>query len=151
MNSLNIIHQFIQHKQLDYAYLTLARYLQEAYPLARAFDLWLAVLLNIEISQGHVCLPVAQIAVKSAALGWQDTEDLHNKKNLQSLLQNNPLIGDGQQQKPLILDAEKLYLNRYFHHEKNIAASLLSLSSSQSIDIDRDSIPGRSAEYWHSF
>ncbi len=125
MTSLVAIQKILRQHQLDYSHETLLRFLQTQYPQAEALDLWLALLVSLEISQGNVCLPLDKVIEKSRQLGWHPLPDL---RQLQKCLKASPLIGEGDEVCPLIVEHDKLYLNRFYHNEKNIAARLRSLA-----------------------
>ena len=69
MNGLTEIKKAIQKNELEYSHFTLARFFLEQFPQASEFDLWLSVLVNLEISRGNVCLSIHSIFEKSRQLG----------------------------------------------------------------------------------
>lgn len=130
MDKLKHITQAVKHNRLDYAQLTLARYLLELHPAATELCLHLAVLVNHEIQQGNVCLSIKDIAKRSEALLLCPVTDIHS---LQQSIQNSPIIGSQNENKPLVFDLNKLYLNRYFYYEKQLAEQLLTLAKSPAL------------------
>ncbi|MCK5664883.1 MAG: exodeoxyribonuclease V subunit alpha, partial [Thiotrichaceae bacterium] len=133
MNKLLEIKKIILENKLDYSHYTLARYINENIQEASIFCLWLSVLVNVEINRGNVCLEILSIPHKSSDLGWSDYPD--NSELLQQI-KSSPVVGKEDDKKPLILDKNKLYLNRYYHNEKNISDSLLRMTQTSNTDID---------------
>ena len=137
MKALSAIQHCIQQNQLDYSHFTLARFLSELYPQAQAFDLWLSVLLNLEIARGNVCLALSDISEKSRQLGWRQLPDADE---LIQRIEQSPLVGGDDNDKPLIAYDNRLYLNRHFHNEKNIAQNLLARATASSEPCSREQV-----------
>ena len=119
---LNKIKDFISRNKLDYSHYTLALFINQTLPDTSSFDLWLCVLVQQEVEQGNVCITVESIYDKSNDLGWSE---IPQEKELQHLLNNSLVVGKKNEIKPLILDRQRLYLNRFYHNEKFISDSLL--------------------------
>jgi exodeoxyribonuclease V alpha subunit len=115
----------ISDNKLDYSLFTLARFVQQALPQSTTFDLWLLILVNLEISHGNVCMNVDEVYTKSVQLGWTDFPQ--GQECLQRI-QSSVLIGKGDDDKPLVFDLNKLYLNRYYFYEQGIVERLMQLS-----------------------
>ena len=130
MADLTFIQNLVTAKRLDYCHYTLARFIKESIPEASDECLWLCVLVNLEIDQGNVCLDLAALTEKSESLGWNKSLD---QAAWQDRLASSAVVGNAQENKPLIVDQQRLYLNRYYHYEKTIADHLrqLSLQSQQ--------------------
>jgi|SaaInlStandDraft_4_1057021.scaffolds.fasta_scaffold00072_34 exodeoxyribonuclease V alpha subunit len=133
MNKLLEINKAILENKLDYSHYTLARYINENIAEATEFCLWLSILVNVEINRGNVCLEISSIPHKIKELGWSGYPE--NNELLQQI-ESSPVVGKGDDKKPLIIDNNKLYLNRYYHNEKNISKSLLSMTGASSAEID---------------
>ncbi|MBC8212585.1 MAG: exodeoxyribonuclease V subunit alpha [Gammaproteobacteria bacterium] len=124
MNNLSAIKQMAAENRIEYCHYTLARFIQQSIPQATELCLWLAVLVNIEINRGNVCLDIASLYKKSQELGWNQNSALQISLHLTT----SPIIGAEADVRPLVLFQQKLYLNRYYHNEKNIADSLLAMA-----------------------
>lgn len=126
MSALSNIKNLVSENRLDYSHFTLARFINNSVADASEFCLWLSVLVNIEINRGNVCLDVSSIRRKSLELGWPD---LPADKEIAERIRSSRVVGRGDENKPLIIDNEKLYLNRYYHNEKNISDRLLTMAT----------------------
>lgn len=62
-------------------------------------------------SGGHICLPLETLA--------------GGFPQLREVLQSSPVVGAPGDWKPLILDADRLYLHRYWQYEQGLAAAIL--------------------------
>jgi len=100
-----------------------------------AFGLCLA-LLSHELGDGHVCLSLSAIPERLASLGlshWQN--ELGALATLVERLRALPLVAaptqDAPPTRPLVLDAGRLYLARYYHFEARVAAWLTTASMEQ--------------------
>jgi exodeoxyribonuclease V alpha subunit len=127
-DKLSHIRKLAQQGLIDYSHYTLARFLNENFSEASELCLWLAILVNQEVYKGNVCLPLKEIAGSATELGW---DDLPQHKQLIQAIANCPLIGGLKENKPLVFDDDRLYLNRMYHHEKDIANFLIGLSAQQ--------------------
>ncbi|MCK4710394.1 MAG: exodeoxyribonuclease V subunit alpha, partial [Gammaproteobacteria bacterium] len=104
---------------------------------ATEFCLWLSVLVNVEISRGNVCVDISSIQQKSLELGWNYCPTIGQ---LLEQINSSPVVGSGDDKKPLIVENTKLYLNRYYYNEKNIADSLLAMTQTSNTEIDLTSV-----------
>ena len=86
-------------------------------------------MVNHEIRQGNVCLNVADIVQRNETLGLGGLADT---QALMQAIQDSPLIGSRDEDRPLVFDINKLYLKRYFYYEHQLARRLLKLSSASS-------------------
>src|SRR5690606_20295950 len=92
-------------------------------------------LASHQLGRGHVCLDLAQtLAEPDLALSLPPEGDsledppprpsaLLGKLSLtdwQAALAHPPIVGDGPGSTPLVLDGIRLYLRRYWHHERSI-------------------------------
>lgn len=83
------------------------------------------------VAQGHSCLALAQIppALMSA----------ERQAELRPALQASPLVGAPGASRPLILDGDRLYLQRYHAYEKRLAERLRALvdAAPRAVDVDK--------------
>lgn len=90
--------------------------LQRQFPQAPIKHCELAALLSYQLDQGHLCLPLAELESAAKELGLQITpKDLSQDSAVFSQAANTPVV----------LDAEHLYLHRYWQLEKNISERIL--------------------------
>ncbi len=125
MADLKKIETTIFENNLDYGHFALARFMKNNYEQASDFCIWLMVLVNVEVIKGNVCLEVRAVKEKSLQLGW---DDLPSDNEISHCIKTSVLTGEGDDDKPIILDNERLYLHRFFHNEKNIASWLLGMA-----------------------
>ena len=146
MNNLSSIKKLVSENRLDYSHYALARFIDDTIINSTELCLWLSVLVNIELSHGNVCLEISSVNRKCRELGWTECpegDDLLQKIN------SSEVVGRENQQKPLILENKKLYLNRYYHNEKNISDRLLTMSKVNESEISLillDSLFGKSKQ-----
>lgn len=126
MADLTNIKSAVNEKRLDYCHFTLARFINQTVEEATEFCLWLSILVNIEINSGNVCLEISAIRKKGLELGWPE---LPSANELWERIRLSPVVGNTDEKKPLIVDQNKLYLNRYFHNEKRISDRLLTMAT----------------------
>lgn len=95
-----------------------------------------AALVSRELGRGHVCLDMESTNASSLGLA-SDAIELPEPAPWIRLLQSSSLVGGGDLASPLVLDADnRLYLHRYWQHERQVAAYLLEAASSQSAAVD---------------
>ena len=87
-------------------------------------------LASRQIREGHVCADLSKVAglpiVDAEGLPVADARFPEQAAWL-AALRGSRLVGDGQSPTPLVLDGEgRLYLARYFQHERELAQRLLS-------------------------
>ncbi len=121
--TLTDIQRSVRLNELDYGHYTLARFIEEAFPGVSDYELWISFLTSIEMGKGNVCLDLKDIKRLANELGWQHPLSL---EVLLRALPESKVIGLPLDNKPLVLDQQKIYLNRQYHYEKLIAQSLLS-------------------------
>jgi len=140
MAELDKIRNIITQNGLGYSHYALARFINETFPGSTELDLWLLILVNLEITRGNVCLDISNLKDHSQVQGWDlDWPEITGGKEVAAFLNNSEVIGSAEDTKPLVYDQQKLYLNRYFHQEKNIARTLLSMAENTT-DLDTQSI-----------
>lgn len=87
-------------------------------------------LLSRHVSEGHVCLPLAELADGSLAARLELEPDPIPQLSLaewEALVRESPLVAapDSPAPAPLVLDAGgRLYMRRYFEHERALAAQV---------------------------
>ncbi|HKU42777.1 MAG TPA: hypothetical protein VJR89_31680 [Polyangiales bacterium] len=84
-------------------------------------NLQLAIaLLSRHVAEGHVCLPLEDLASGALAARLAQAPGLWPDASLDawvSLLRSSPLVEEGEGCSPLVLDGEgRLYLRRYYAH-----------------------------------
>ena len=129
MADIGTIKKLVDANHLDYSLYTLARFIQQAIPASTTFDLWLIILVNLEISRGNVCLDLEGLAEKNLQLGWNEfagKQECLQRITSSAVVASASLAGDTQ--KPLVFDLNKLYLNRFYSYERSIAERLLNMS-----------------------
>jgi exodeoxyribonuclease V alpha subunit len=92
---------------------------------------WLAALLSRQLADGHLCLDLALLPALAQEQDWPEewralADSLHEGDNLH--LPASPLLAthDGMPaDAPLVLDGTRLYLRRYWNHERSVAQGIL--------------------------
>ncbi|MDD2707105.1 MAG: exodeoxyribonuclease V subunit alpha [Verrucomicrobiae bacterium] len=112
-------------KEIDLSFADLIRRLDDN---RSRWTVPLAALVSQQMGEGHICLPLGEAPVlrdekdQPLELEWPDPEALA-KDIIQS-----PVVGRPGQKRPLILDGERLYLERYWCYEKQVAEKILSFA-----------------------
>jgi exodeoxyribonuclease V alpha subunit len=109
----------------------------------RPWVLLAAALVSRQVALGHVCLDLAQIAGKTSLAG-DAGEPLTGLRWLEpgrwsELLRTSPLVADDDEAAatPLVLDRrDRLYLRRYFEHERRLADDLVERAREVEASID---------------
>ena len=128
------IHTAVQSGLVDYADYTLARFVDDKLPNCGDIDLWLLVLVNVQLRAGHVCLDHDAIPAVAKNAGWMDCPSSVPEKNV---LSRSPIIGGIEQDKILVYDLQRFYLQRFFRYENQLAEKMISLSKfNQSLSPD---------------
>ncbi|MRI34890.1 exodeoxyribonuclease V subunit alpha [Endozoicomonas sp. OPT23] len=137
---LNALQQLMDNKKirpLDYQFARLMSELD-----GNSLTTLSSALLSYELGKGNVCLPLSffdqkvffdQNAVTTADL--KSCINLSGQPDADQLL-SSPVIDNGQQLTPMVLDNDNLYFYRYWQHECAVAA-FLNRSNKQAIDIDQ--------------
>ncbi|MGM0913342.1 MAG: exodeoxyribonuclease V subunit alpha [Pseudomonadota bacterium] len=135
-------------RALDRAF---AAFLAREVPDASAPLLLAAALASHQLGRGHVCLDLAQtLAEPDLALSLPPEGDsledppprpsaLLGELSLtdwQAALAHPLIVGDGPGSTPLVLDATRLYLRRYWHHERSIRQHIAARLESDAADRD---------------
>jgi len=82
-----------------------------------------AALLSKDAGEGHVCLPLSRLVVdeKMPPVLQSCFALLGDKVDWQKILRESSAVGPGDNQAPLILTGERLYLNRLWRNELTVA------------------------------
>jgi exodeoxyribonuclease V alpha subunit len=97
-------------------------------------------LLSRHVAEGHVCLPLSELA--SGALAERLGQPVAEWPQLAlsewlAVLRGDPLVGDGPGNTPLVLDtAGRLYLRRYYEHERALASEVRERSCASAGELD---------------
>ncbi|MGF1738954.1 exodeoxyribonuclease V subunit alpha [Photobacterium satsumensis] len=88
-----------------------------------------AALASYELGQGHVCLRLPQIDTARlfglpSKLSLPLVDGLPEPRLWQSLLALSGAVSDGSRPTPLVIDGERIYLNRYWQFEQMVASQL---------------------------
>jgi exodeoxyribonuclease V alpha subunit len=111
-------------RPLDVAF---ARFLAERDQHAAPALLWLAALLSRQLADGHLCLDLHALPAMAEEQSWpaQARRLLFEGLAPAAELERSPLVADGHSghpaAAPLVLDGTRLYLRRYFNHEREVA------------------------------
>lgn len=111
-------------RPLDVAF---ARFLAERDAQAPAALLWLAAVLSRQLADGHLCLDLAQLDALAAEQDWPPAWRAFVAA-LHAGLPGSPLLAqaDGEPANaPLVLGGTRLYLRRYWNHERAVAQGIL--------------------------
>jgi exodeoxyribonuclease V alpha subunit len=106
----------------------LARFLDERDAAASAPLLWLAALLSRQLADGHLCLDLTALDALAEEQQWPPAWQAllrHFHENGDALA--SPLVADGEGRPtsaPLVRDGSRLYLRRYWDHERHVAAAI---------------------------
>ncbi|QMV15272.1 exodeoxyribonuclease V subunit alpha [Vibrio spartinae] len=115
-----------------------ARFIAHQCSQDQAAVAWLAALVSYELGRGHICVPLVddQGRVTLAQLLFcHAVAELHAiREGVESLdwlavIARCPLIGEPGSYLPLIFDGKRLYLQRYWFYEHQLALRLQKLSS----------------------
>ena len=107
----------------------LARFLAERDATAPATLLWLTAVLSRQLADGHLCLDLDALDALADEQDWP----VHWRKQWRALgdprhLLASPLVADGRDglplDAPLVLDGPRLYLRRYWNHERHVASAI---------------------------
>jgi len=80
-----------------------------------------AAMVRNGIDQGHVCLPLTELAGQEIGEGSR----LPDSEDLLAMLKASPLVGDNSRPGLLALDQGRLYLYRYWEYETRLARMVL--------------------------
>jgi exodeoxyribonuclease V alpha subunit len=108
-------------------------------------DLVLAsALVSRWLSDGHSCLPLKDLADKpfpaSKTDGHEQIKCPALNEWMKNLVEAKETVGEPGMAKPLILDGEHLYLQRFWRYENEIAKNLIGRLNQPPIDIDQQKL-----------
>ena len=92
--------------------------------------LWLVALVSRQLADGHLCLDLDALAEQAEAQEWPSNwrKWLRELDQHRAALLDSPLVADGRSGSPatapLVLDGPRLYLRRYWNHERQVAAAI---------------------------
>ncbi|MDQ5987972.1 MAG: RecBCD enzyme subunit RecD [Syntrophus sp. SKADARSKE-3] len=89
-------------------------------------------------SMGHICLDLDTVAGKTFPLSTETSLSCPSLATWHSLLETSPVIGKPGDDRPLILDRNRLYLYRYWAYEDRLARLLKDRATKQMSPIDGD-------------
>ncbi|MEP7185389.1 MAG: exodeoxyribonuclease V subunit alpha [Rhodanobacter sp.] len=108
----------------------LARFLSERDPLMSDSLLWLTALLSRQLADGNLCLELERFGAMADEEEWPHHWRQHRRavESSLDLLAASPLVADGTHgmpaDAPLVLDGTRLYLRRYWNHERVVASAI---------------------------
>ncbi len=108
----------------------LSRFLSERDPLMSDSLLWLSALLSRQLADGNLCLELKSLGAMADEGDWPHHWRQHQRAVENSLdgLAASPLVADGTHGMPagapLVLDGTRLYLRRYWNHERVVASAI---------------------------
>ena len=110
--------------------IALARFLAERDGDAAPGLLWLAALLSRQLADGHLCLDLEALPALADEQEWPSGWRQLSRTIIENpaALSSSPLVADGHSghraNAPLVLDGTRLYLRRYWNHERQVAAAI---------------------------
>ncbi len=117
--------------RLEPLYAALTDFLRDRHDDASDADLWLAVLVQHALTEGHVCLEKSRIAERLQRLFEGSDECPPSADELTGRFEDSPLIIEARlargQPAPMVRDGERLYFHRYWRNEARIADRLTAL------------------------
>lgn len=125
----------------------LAKFLAEQDPSMSDPLLWLTALLSRQLADGNLCLDLEQLSVMCDEQDWPGHWRQQQRAVEGSLerLAASTLVADGTSgmpaNTPLVLDGTRLYLRRYWNHERVVASAIrqrLAQSRPLSASLDRE-------------
>jgi exodeoxyribonuclease V alpha subunit len=130
------IEQAIARSDLDHFDRYFVRTLQRLHGEGDHLVLYLAALARKAVSLGHVCLDLAGLAGQRRGEGESPWPDL---EGLVALLAASPLVaGSGDDPCPLLLEGSRLYLQRYWRYEEELAGLILERARRGRADVEEE-------------
>lgn len=108
----------------------LARFLAERDNQASPSLPWLAAVLSRQLADGHLCLDLDDLPALADEQAWSPSwrKLLHAPGDRRRELSASPLVADGRTgaptDAPLVLEGSRLYLRRYWNHERHVATAI---------------------------
>ena len=125
-----LLDQAVATQRLRPLDIALARFLAERDGDAAPGLLWLAALLSRQLADGHLCLDLEALPALADEQDWPSgwRPLLRAITENPAALSSSPLVADGRSghpvAAPLVLDGTRLYLRRYWNHERQVAAAI---------------------------
>jgi len=120
----------VEHGRLRALDVALAKFLAEQAPSMSEPLLWLTALLSRQLADGNLCLNLATLAAMCDEQDWPRhwRQYQQGAKNSLEELAASALVADGASgmpdNAPLVLDGTRLYLRRYWNHERTVASAI---------------------------
>ncbi|MGC1550211.1 MAG: exodeoxyribonuclease V subunit alpha [Rhodanobacter sp.] len=121
--TLSMLAEAVEQRRLRPLDIALARFLAERDPHASPALLLLTALLSRQLADGHLCLDLAALDALAAEYEWPSTW----RVLLTTAPLSSPLLADAQGlplDAPLVLDDTRIYLRRYWNHERDVADAI---------------------------
>ncbi|OOG57262.1 exodeoxyribonuclease V subunit alpha [Rhodanobacter sp. C03] len=125
-----LLDQAVATQRLRPLDIALARFLAERDGDTAPGLLWLAALLSRQLADGHLCLDLEALPALADEQDWPSgwRPLLRAITENPAALSSSPLVADGHSghpaAAPLVLDGTRLYLRRYWNHERQVAAAI---------------------------
>ena len=124
-------HNFLS--ELDYRF---ARFLGRLDGTFDAKLLLAASLVSRERGEGNICIDLTALAEAAIDIPESDSLVCPSLNTWLNILHASPVVGSPGDYRPLILDGTRLYLYRYWDHEKKLAEALKTLAGNTFVEFD---------------
>lgn len=135
INILQMLNSKGAIRALDHQFALFIASLEQKNPQQMGF---IAGLLSIELSRGHVCLDIKNLTLAGLpALTAQKRAELSQQLDSvdwPQLFAESTVVSDGSTSTPLVFDGERLYLQRYWHYQQGLAERLINLALPAGLD-----------------
>lgn len=126
----DLLERDVEQHRLRPLDVALARFLAERDAAASPSLLWLAAMLSRQLADGHLCLDLDALDAladeQNWPLPWRQLLRAFDESRNESTITR--LVADGRDgtplNAPLVLDGARLYLRRYWNHERQVAAAI---------------------------
>lgn len=126
----DLLERDVEQHRLRPLDVALARFLAERDAGASPSLLWLAAMLSRQLADGHLCLDLDALDAladeQNWPLPWRQLLRAFDESRNESTITR--LVADGRDgmppNAPLVLDGARLYLRRYWNHERQVAAAI---------------------------
>ncbi|GLO61679.1 hypothetical protein MACH09_21870 [Vibrio sp. MACH09] len=116
-------------RQLDYQFAKFIASMEHHHPQPVAL---LACAVSHELAKGNICLNVEQFNVAACfGLYGERAKEIEQKSesiNWREIVTSSSTIGDGKGQQPLVFDGKRVYLQRYWYYQQQLASKLNQLA-----------------------
>jgi len=135
INTLQMLNSKGAIRALDHQFALFIASLEKKNPQQLGF---IAGLLSIELSRGHVCLDIKNLTLAGLpALTSRKRAELSQQLDSVDwplLFAESTVVSDGSSSTPLVFDGERLYLQRYWHYQQGLAERLIKLALPSGLD-----------------